>query len=150
MICYFGHGNHNELIAFSGIPPAGQRTVAGVPHASIFSNSVVLAVACFSGHTLGPATISAGAQGFLGFDVPVIWYPKLAATATAVGRCIEDMAAKAARLVQTHQRSELKAGLIVTLDSHINYWNTQAAIGRPNAGVASNLLGRLRAGFVVL
>jgi hypothetical protein len=145
LICYFGHGLASSWVAFAGTPPTGQRKVVDVSHTACFKKTTVLAIACHSGHTLGPAVIRAGAQAFVGFDNAILWYPNDQRSVLAVAGCIEELS----EAVANEALGLGSHGAPVVIDDHLTYWNSLALRGDGGAVVIANLIRGLRRGLVL-
>jgi hypothetical protein len=67
LVCYFGHGDDQSFLTLS-TPTVDSSSI------SVSTGTVIVAIACFTGKSLGPAAITAGADTYVGFTIklPVI------------------------------------------------------------------------------
>jgi hypothetical protein len=99
---FFGHGLKSRLQGYSS-------DVVDVANIGKAAGNIVIAIACWSAVTLGPASISSGIDAYLGFDEALVWITRdpdrqFGPAATSGPRDMittgSDIAACAARLQQ--------------------------------------------------
>jgi hypothetical protein len=119
---FFGHGFKSRLQGYTS-------DVLDLSNISKSWDRIVVAIACWSAVTLGPAAISAGADAYLGFDEAMVWLTgdpdkRFGPAATSGVRKMitsgSDIAACA-----TTMKSEF--------DSVFAFYKTGAGSGSPNA-----------------
>jgi hypothetical protein len=79
IVIFFGHGDWDRLIVRDHGGAAIDWVCASPSSPALdardFAGKYVVAVACKSGHNLGPALMASGATGFLGFEDSVAYIP---------------------------------------------------------------------------
>jgi len=133
LVCYFGHGQPDAWGAYRQATGSNQfQVILGVSDAGQLAGQTVIAVACHTATTLGPASVTAGAARYVGFRSVVSWLPHVPITLAAVSACIRDLLKEEILKSATATAEDLQR----VIATHLGHWRDLAKWGDPGAGTA--------------
>lgn len=133
LVCYFGHGQPDAWGAYRQATGGSQfQVILSVPDALRLAGQRVIAVACHTSTTLGPASVTAGAVRYVGFRSVVSWLPHVPLTLAAVTACIRDLLKEVTLKTATATAADLQRVIAM----HLGHWRELAKWGDPGAGTA--------------